>query len=174
MLCLCLSSTCQIKDLEFHLYFVILTLMPDLNSTVKWSVKTVIFSMSLLTSSLSKTVTSVSCWPMKSCSPLIRFMVSVWWWLSTAVFSFACGAGRIRLRWHCSPASCRGFHDELLLQFLHPNPNTVRREGVGCDNGIGYVFLQAGLRNSFLPRRIRFKALSVASSSTVSFIVRLA
>ncbi len=35
-----------------------------------------------------------------------------------------------------------GFLDELLLQFLKPALNTVRREGVGVDYGFGDVLLQ--------------------------------
>lgn len=35
-----------------------------------------------------------------------------------------------------------GFLDELLLQFLKPALNTVRREGVGADYGFGDVLLQ--------------------------------
>ena len=40
--------------------------IPDLNSTVKWSAKTVIFSMSFLTRVSSNPVMSVSCPEMKS------------------------------------------------------------------------------------------------------------
>ena len=37
--------------------------------------------------------------------------------------------------------------DELFLQFLHPSLNSVRREGVGRDNGSGYVLLQLALKS---------------------------
>jgi len=42
--------------------------IPDLNSTVEWSAKTVIFSMSFLTIALSNSVMSVYCPAMKSSS----------------------------------------------------------------------------------------------------------
>ena len=55
---------------------------------MKRSAKTVIFSMSFLTSASSNSVMSVSCPAMKSCSSLIRFMASSRWWLSTSDCSF--------------------------------------------------------------------------------------
>ena len=73
-------------------YASISIVMPDLNSMVKWSAKTVIFSMSFLTRASSNSVMSLSCPEMKSCSSLIRFMASSRWWLSSSDCSF----------WSCS------------------------------------------------------------------------
>ncbi len=73
---------------EEPFYASISIVMPDLNSTVKWSAKTVIFSMSFLTRASSNSVISVSCPAIKFCSSLIRFMTSSRWWLSSSDCSF--------------------------------------------------------------------------------------
>ena len=57
-------------------YASISIVRPGLNSTVKWSAKTVIFSMSFFTRASSNSVMSVSCPAMKSYSSAMRFCVS--------------------------------------------------------------------------------------------------
>lgn len=56
---------------EESCYASMLIVRPDLNSTVMWSAKTVIFSMSLFTGASSNFVMSVFCLAMKPCRSLI-------------------------------------------------------------------------------------------------------
>ncbi len=65
---------------EEPFYASISIVIPDLNSTVKCSAKTVIFSMSFLTRVSSNSEMLNFCLVMKPCSSLIRFMVSSRWW----------------------------------------------------------------------------------------------
>ena len=69
------SHTAIIGSKRAFSYASMSIMIPDLNSTVKWSAKTVIFSMSFFARASSNSVMSVSCPAMKSCILAMRFCV---------------------------------------------------------------------------------------------------
>ena len=111
---------------EEPFYASISIVIPDLNSTVKCSVKTVIFSMSFLTRASSNSVMSVSCPAMKSCSSLIRFMASSRWWVSSSDCSFWSRSRKIS----SAMASYFENYKELINKTFNPNSFYCTPEGI--------------------------------------------